>query len=104
VTTKEAIDGLRQVTGRRLRVGTIPAGLVHAGGVVADALQRAVPIKLPFGYEAATTLTRDTRADDTDTWKQLGLTPRPHHETFADTVRWMADEGLITRTQAGKLA
>jgi nucleoside-diphosphate-sugar epimerase len=104
VTTKEAIDGLRQVTGRRLRVGTIPAGLVHAGGVVADALQRAVPIKLPFGYEAATTLTRDTRADDTDTWKQLGLTPRPHHETFADTVRWMANEGLITRTQAGTLA
>ena len=103
VTTREAIDGLRQATGRKLRVGTIPAGLVHAGGVVADALQRAVPIKLPFGYEAATTLTKDNRCDDADTWKQLGLTPRPLEETITDTVRWMADQGLITRPQAGKL-
>jgi nucleoside-diphosphate-sugar epimerase len=103
VTTKEAIDGLRQATGRRIRMGTIPAGLVHAGGVLADALQRAVPIKLPFGYEAATTLTKDTRCDDTDTWKLLGLTPRPLEETIADTVRWMAEQGLITRTQAGTL-
>ena len=104
VTTREAIDGLAAATGRKLRIGSIPAGLVHAGGVVADAVQRALPIKLPFGYEAATILTNDTRCDDTDTWKQLGLTPRPLEETIADTVRWMAEQGLITRKQAGKLA
>jgi nucleoside-diphosphate-sugar epimerase len=103
VTTREAIETLSQATGRRLRVGTIPAGLVHAGGVVADVVQRAIPIRLPFGYEAATTLTRDTRCDDAETWKELGLTPRPLEVTTADTVRWMAEQGLITRTQAGKL-
>jgi nucleoside-diphosphate-sugar epimerase len=104
VTTREAIDGLQAATGRRLRIGTIPAGLVHAGGVVADALQRALPVKLPFGYEAATILTNDTRCDDAATWKELGVTPRPLEETIADTVRWMAAQGLITRTQAGTLA
>ena len=104
VTTREAIDGLAEATGRRLRIGSIPAGLVHAGGVVADVVQRALPVKLPFGYEAATILTNDTRCDDADTWKELGLTPRPLKETIADTVRWMAEQGLITRKQAGRLA
>jgi nucleoside-diphosphate-sugar epimerase len=103
VTTKEVVEGLERATGRRLNVRTIPAGLVHAGGVVADAVQRALPIKLPFGYEAATTLTRDTRCDDAATWKTLGVTPRPLDETIADTVRWMAQQGMITSGQAGRL-
>jgi nucleoside-diphosphate-sugar epimerase len=103
-SARDIVEILQEVTGRRLRVGTIPAGLVHAGGVVADAVQRAVPVKLPFGYEAATTLTKDTRCEDSATWKELGFEPRPLSETVADTVRWMAEQGLITRSQAGKLA
>lgn len=104
VTTQQAVADLGRATGRRLRVRTIPAGLVHAGGAVADALQRALPVRLPFGYEAATTLTRDTRCDDAATWAALGFSPRPLSETITDTVRWMADQGLISAAQAGKLA
>lgn len=103
-TTTDVVRGLEEATGRSLRVGTIPAGLVHAGGRVVDALQRVLPLRLPFGYEAASTLTRDTRCDDAATWKALGITPRPLQETIADTVRWMAEEGIITAGQAGKLA
>lgn len=103
-TTVDVVRGLEEATGRTLRVGTIPAALVHAGGRVADALQRTLPIRLPFGYEAASTLTRDTRCDDAATWKELGITPRPLQDTIADTVRWMAEEGLISASQAGKLA
>lgn len=104
VSTREVVADLERVTGRDLRVRTIPAGLVHAGGAVADAIQRALPIRLPFGYEAATTLTRDTRCDDAATWKELGVTPRSLDETMIDTVRWMAEQGLITRAQAGRAA
>jgi UDP-glucose 4-epimerase len=104
VTTKQVVADLERATGRTLRVRTIPAGLVHAGGAVADAVQRALPIRLPFGYEAATTLTKDTRCDDAATWKELDIVPRPLQETITDTVRWMADEGLITRAQGGTAA
>ena len=103
-TTTDVVRGLEEATGRKLRIGTIPAGLVHAGGVVADALQRALPIRLPFGYEAASTLTRDTRCEDASTWKTLALTPRPLQDTITDTVRWMAEQGLISAAQAGRQA
>jgi nucleoside-diphosphate-sugar epimerase len=103
VTTKQVVEDLERATGRQLKVRTIPAGLVHAGGAVADAVQRALPVKLPFGYEAATTLTRDNRCDDTATWRELKVTPRPLQDTITDTVRWMAEQGLITAAQAGIL-
>jgi nucleoside-diphosphate-sugar epimerase len=104
VTALEMVDALARATGRNLRVRTIPAGLVHAGGRVADVLQRAVPLRLPFGYEAATTLTRDPVCEDDHTWKELGVTPRPLEQTVVDTVRWMLGEGMISRAEAGDLA
>jgi nucleoside-diphosphate-sugar epimerase len=103
-TTDEVIADLRRLTGRSIPVAILPAGLVRAGGRVADAVQRLVPIRLPFGYEAATTLTDHHPCDDSRTWAELGLTPRPLDDTIADTVRWMVAEGLITPAQAGLLA
>ena len=99
-----AIDHLRGLTGRPIPVATLPVGLVHAGGRVADALQRVLPVRLPVSYEMVTTLTADPACDDEPTRRELGIEYRSLDETVTDTVRWMVTAGLVTRAQAGKLA
>jgi len=95
---------MARLTGRRLPVMEIPVGLVHAGGRLADMVQRVLPVRLPLGYEAATTLTQDPPCDDGTTWTALGVTPRPLDETTRDVIRWMVGEGLLTARQAGRAA
>jgi nucleoside-diphosphate-sugar epimerase len=103
VTTLESITALGRATGRTFRVPTLPTRLAAVGGRLADAVQRVLPVRLPFGYEAVATLTLDPRCDDTRTREELPYDPRPLEESVADTVRWMMDEGLITTAQAGQL-
>jgi dihydroflavonol-4-reductase len=104
VTTREVVAAMARVTGRRLRVGSIPVGLAVAGGRLVDRARRFVPIGGPMHLEGVETLTSDPPCDDAATWEDLGLRPRPLDETLADTVRWMVDAGLISRSQAGLAA
>jgi nucleoside-diphosphate-sugar epimerase len=104
VTTVESVAALSRATGRTFRVPTLPTRLAAAGGRLADAVQRVLPVRLPFGYEAVATLTLDPRCDDTRAREELHHTPRPLTDSVADTVRWMMDAGLITTTQAGDVA
>jgi nucleoside-diphosphate-sugar epimerase len=104
MTAAEALDHLRALTGRPVRVAWLPTGLVHAGGRVADAVQRVVPVRIPVSYEMVTSLTADPRCDDGATRNELGLEYRPLDETVTDAVRWMVAEGLVSRAQAGRLA
>jgi dihydroflavonol-4-reductase len=104
ITTLESVAALSKATGRTFRVPTMPTRLAAAGGRLADAVGRVLPIRLPFGYEAVATLTLDPRCDDSRARDELGYSPRPLTESVTDTVRWMMDAGLITTTQAGEAA
>ena len=103
-TTDELIADLRRLTGRAIRTANLPVGVAHAGGRLADALQRVVPVRFPLSYEAVQTLTEHHPCDDSRTWADLGLAPRPLDDTLVDTVRWMVEGGLLTPDQAGALA
>ena len=104
MTAAEAIEHLTHLTGRTIRMAWLPVGLVHAGGRLADAVQRRIPMRIPVSYEMVTSLTADPRCDDDVTREELGIEYRALDDTVADTVRWMVDEGLITKAQAGWLA
>lgn len=101
MTAAEAVEHLTTLTGRTIRMTWLPVGLVHAGGRLADAVQRRIPIRIPVSYEMVTSLTADPNCDDDVTRRELGIEYRPVDKTVADTIRWMADEGLISRAQAG---
>jgi nucleoside-diphosphate-sugar epimerase len=58
---------------------------------------------MPLTSEGLWVLTLDARSDDTSTRRDLGVQPRPLDETLADTVRWMARNGVISDKQAGLL-
>jgi UDP-glucose 4-epimerase len=103
-TTDELVADLRRLTGRGIPVASLPVGVAHAGGRLADLVQRVLPVRLPFSYEAALILTEHNPCDDSRVRAELGLTWRPLDETITDTVRWMVDEGLLRRAQAGDLA
>lgn len=104
MTAAEAVEHLTHLTGRTIRMTWLPVGLVHAGGRLADALQRRIPIRIPVSYEMVTSLTADPNCDDDVTRQELGIEYRPLDETVADAIRWMVDEGLISRAQAGWVA
>ena len=104
MTAQRAVEHLEQLTGRTIRMVWLPVGLVHAGGRVADAVQRVVPLKIPVSYEMVTSLTADPTCDDAVTRSELGIDYRPVDITVADAVRWMVDTGLVSREQAGQLA
>ena len=103
-TTQDLIADLRRLTGRAIRVANLPVGVAHAGGRLADAVQRVVPVRFPLSHEAVQTLTEHHPCDDSRTWAELGLSPRALDETLVDTVRWMHEDGLLTAAQAGALA
>lgn len=104
MTSDETIAHLNRLTGRTIRVATLPVGLVHAGGRVADAVQRLVPVRIPLSYEMVTSLTADPRCDDEVTKRELGLEYRALDDTVADAIRWMVEAGLVSKQQAGRLA
>lgn len=99
VTTREYVRTLREVTGRGLPAVFLPAWGMLPAGRLADLAQRVVPWHIPAEYGAIYTCACATRvADGADT---LGIGPRPLAETFADTVRWLHDQGHLSPRQAG---
>lgn len=102
VSASHAVAELSRITGRWLPNVQIPAGLVHVGGRLADWVQQVLPVRLPLGYEAITTLTSDPDCDDGDTWSDLGVAPRPLEDTTRDLIRWLVAEDLLSPAQAGR--
>ncbi|RFU38020.1 SDR family NAD(P)-dependent oxidoreductase [Actinomadura logoneensis] len=100
--TQEYLAVAREVTGRRLPALVLPARAVLPVGVAADLVQPAWPWHIPAEFGAVYTCAHAAPvAADADT---CGVAARPVRETVADTVRWLAAEGLLTRRQAGRAA
>jgi hypothetical protein len=104
VAATTVVADIARLTGRWLPVVEIPTAMVHLGARLADFVQQVLPVRLPLGYEAVTTLTSDPDCDDGDTWTDLGVSPRPLDDTTRDLIRWMVAEDLVSRAQAGQLA
>jgi dihydroflavonol-4-reductase len=104
VTMPEIVRTLGDLSGRRLRFVTFPAWFLAAFGRTADVVQRRLGTRLPWSGESIWIMNCDARCDDSKTWKEFGLEPRPLRETFVDTVRWLVETGHLDRRQAGRLA
>ena len=83
---------------------TVPAGLLLPPARVVGLLQRIVPVHIPFEFEAAYFCRCAARTDDTRTRTELGVAPLDLQVTLADSVRWLLEQGHISRRQAGQLA
>jgi dihydroflavonol-4-reductase len=104
MTMPDIVGTLADLSGRRLRFVTFPAWFLAGFGWAADSAQRRLRTRLPWSGESIWILNCDARCDDSKTRDELQLEPRPLVETFADTVRWLAESGHLTRREAGSLA
>lgn len=98
------IGMLGDLSGRRLRFVILPAWFLAGFGRLADVVQRRLRTRLPWSGESIWIMNCDARCDDSKTWEELQLEPRPLRETFVDTVGWLVETGHLTRRQAGRLA
>lgn len=104
VPTREFLSTLRQVTGRRLPAVHLPARALLPVGALVSLAQRASPVHLPAEYGALYICATASRISTDATDDLLGRPARPLHVTMADTVRWLAAAGHVSRGKAGAAA
>ena len=92
------------VTGRRLRAVTVPARLLLPAGRTVQLVQHIVPVHIPVEFEGIYFIRCAARSDDTRTRTELGVAPHDVQVTLADSVRWLVEQGHISRRQVGQLA
>jgi len=102
VATRQYLDTLREVTGRRLPVVRLPAVSLLPVGVLAGLLQRVWPWHIPAEYGAIYTCAHATAVSETA--PTGGVPARPVAATIADTVAWLHQKGLLSDRAAGRLA
>jgi hypothetical protein len=100
----DVVARLGAVTGRRLRAVKVPAGMLLPAGRAVGVIQRIVPVHIPVEFEGIYFIRCAARFDDTRTRTELGVAPRDIQVTLADSVRWLFEQGHISRRQAGQLA
>ncbi len=97
----EVLAILRTVTGRRLRVASVPNAVLLGTAGLAEAVQRVIPFRLPVGFQAPWLVAHTPTADASTTARDLGVSFRPAAEAIADTVRWLHAARHIGDRQAG---
>lgn len=102
VETREYLETLREVTGRRLPVMRLPAVSLLPVGVFAGLLQRVWPWHIPAEYGAIYTCAHATAVSETA--PTGGIPARPVATTIADTVAWLHGSGLLSDRAVGRLA
>jgi nucleoside-diphosphate-sugar epimerase len=100
LSTRDYVGVLREVTGRALPAVRLPAAAMLPAGALTALLQRVWPWHIPAEYGAIYTCACATRVADSASTN--GIEPRPVAETFADTVRWLHGQGLLTDRSAGR--
>jgi dihydroflavonol-4-reductase len=100
---KELIEGLGHLTGRKLRVITVPGAMALASGRMADGLAR-VTGPLPLNYEAPWMVVNGGPLDTGNLSSLLGRPATPLEVTTGDTIRWLHEDGHISEKLAGDLA
>lgn len=95
---------LKRVTGRRPIQVPVSSALMRFAGSVADRLGSLVPDDIPVTAEGMTYATRWVPMDNSRVERELNFRFRPVEDTFADSIRWLFQEGHISRRQAGRMA
>lgn len=98
----EMEEFLSRVTGRTLKVRTLPNAVFHGLGRLGDLADR-VNIDLPLDHATAQFMTGLVPGDDSDTRQQFGIEWRPAEETYADMLRWMVANGHLPPGKAPAL-
>ncbi|OLF12979.1 NAD-dependent epimerase [Actinophytocola xinjiangensis] len=99
LTTRQYVRVLREVTGRALPTAYLPARAMLPLGLLTDLVQRVWPWHIPAEYGAVYTCACATRVADSAGTN--GIAARPVARTFADTVRWLHRDGLLSARAAG---
>jgi len=100
LSTREFVATLREVTGRALPTIYLPARAMLPLGAFMGLVQRVWPWHIPAEYGAIYTCACAARVAE-----EAGERPvRPVVETFADTVRWLHREGLLSARAVGPAA
>jgi hypothetical protein len=100
----DLVAGFAAVTGRRLPTITLPARMLLPVARAVQLVQHVMPVHIPVEFEGTYYCRCANRCDDTKTRQELDIVPRDLEVTLADSVRWLAAHGHISRRQAGKLA
>ena len=94
---------LQALLGRRLFSPRVPPKAMRLMGAMADRDKKLVPFETQISGESMAISTQWAPADSSRFLTKSGLSFRSGDETFADTIRWMAEAGHIPHKQAGKL-
>lgn len=100
LSTKDYVRALRRITGRTLPAVFLPARPMLPIGLLADALQKFWPWRIPAEYGAIYTAMCATRVDENASTN--GIPARPVPESMRDMVRWLHEAELLTDRQAGQ--
>lgn len=103
VPWSEIPEFLTQVTGRTLKVRTLPNAFFHGLGWLGDLLGR-VNVNFPLDRASARFMTELVAGDDSDSRTDLDLEWRPAEETYRDMLRWMVAQGHLSAEKAPAVA
>jgi dihydroflavonol-4-reductase len=98
-TVPGLVPTLRMVTGRRLRVATLPAGPLAWSAMPGYLTGWSF---LPGEVEGIRTVGCANPADPSATVEELGIEARPLEESVRDTIRWLVDAGHLKAEHAGR--
>jgi dihydroflavonol-4-reductase len=102
VMTKDYVQTMRKVTGRRLPVVYVPWQVLMPLAWALQYVQKAVPFHIPAEYGAIYACSCQPRFDDSAIVVPNDSVPHTLEQTFTDSVRWLYEQGQLTRTQAGR--
>jgi len=100
LTAEDLLSLLCDVTGRDLKVVSMPKAMVVFLGRVGD-LARRFGRDLILTSEGTEYMYNTCAGDNSFTEQDTGITLRSAAETLADSIAWMRDEGHVTADQAG---
>jgi nucleoside-diphosphate-sugar epimerase len=105
---REVVDVVRDVTGRSIRVASLPTGVIEPAARVVDLLMRTTPLELPATGEDLRMMLSGVGGepilDQRPLKEDFDLPRTPFADSIADTVRWMAGAGVISARHAGLAA
>lgn len=100
--TKDYLQAVRKVTGRRLPVVYVPWRALIPIAWALQWVQKVVPFHIPAEYGAIYACSCQPRFDGSAIVVPAGANPRTIEQTMTDSVRWLHDQGQLTRAQAGR--
>ncbi len=104
VSPREIITTISAATERKLNTYPLPGWALLGPTRALDSLQRLLPFRLPYNFQAVYCVDLGHRSDDSTTRSDFGIEPRPLSETITDTVRWLAQQGHVAPRLIGSLS